>query len=224
MANAFVDAANSIDGNAAGETAARFAGYCGTYGYVILIAAVLFLGAGLIFVILAGRFEAAKAKAEAEKAEAEAKKAKAEAEKAELEAEALRRGGAGDGGPDGPQASIIVGPVVTVAKGLAEALGNAKAWVAMVIIGLVLLWMAGSAPQTCVVGPGADETSANTGDTNDSIDSNTANTTTTNTTTNSSTTNSSTGGNGQAPAAGRPRPSEPAPPPELPAGQGAGGR
>lgn len=143
MSNNVVDALNTSDGNVA-EAGAWLIDYCGLYSNVVLAGAALFLVGGFVFVAIAARHEAEKAKAEAEKAKAEARKAEAEARRAE-------------GTPDGAQEFFPVTVAVAAAKGFAEALGTAKAWLAMVIIGLLLLWLAGSAPQMCVWGDSDDQ-------------------------------------------------------------------
>jgi hypothetical protein len=142
MTTNVIDALNTSDGNVVAEGAARLAGYCGAYSYLVLGAAALFLVGGFVFVVIAAKYEAAKAKAEAEEAEAKARKAAAEAAQAE--------------GKPKPE-TFVVSAAVAAAKGFAEALGNAKAWLAMVIIGLLLLWLAGSAPHMCVSGDSGEQ-------------------------------------------------------------------
>jgi hypothetical protein len=132
--------------NLAAESPPAWVSYCSTYSYAVLYAALAFLAAGLIFVAAAAYFEARKAKAEAERVEAEARKAAAEAQIAEAEAAGAR---AGVDSLDSAPIIIPVNAVTTFVKSFAAVLGDAKAWVAMVIIGLLLLWMAGAAPGFC---------------------------------------------------------------------------
>lgn len=144
MANA-VENAQEV-ANASSEALAGLVGYCDTYSYTILAAAAAFLLVGLVFVAVAAVHEARKTAAEARKAEAEA-------DKAEAEAAAARDG------RETPM-TVTLPAVVTAVKGLAAALGDAKAWVAMILIGLLLSWMAGNAPYLCKSGfvlTGAEE-------------------------------------------------------------------
>ena len=145
-------------GNSAAETVVAWAGYCSTYSYSVLVAALAFLALGLAFVASAAVFEARKSRAEAERVEAEARKAKAEADKAE------NKSGA-------ESVSIPVVAVTTFVKSFAAVLGDAKAWVAMVLIGLLLLWMAGSAPHLCKSGIKLVAGGDNAADTNTSDNS-----------------------------------------------------
>ncbi len=147
MTNNVVDALNTSDGNVA-EAAEWLIDYCGVYANVVLIGAALFLVGGFVFVVIAARFEADKAKAEARKAEAEARKAE------------------GQGGAE----LFPITVAVTAAKGFADALGTAKAWLAMVIIGLILLWLAGSAPLMCVSGDSGDRPVQTSADGNEDAD------------------------------------------------------
>lgn len=140
MANVLENNTQEI-ANASSDAVAGLIGYCETYSYSILVAAAAFLLTGLVFVAVAAVHEARKSAAEARKAEAEA-----------AIAEAAR---------DGKETAEIPLPaVVTAVKGLAAALGDAKAWVAMILIGLLLAWMAGNAPNLCKSGfvlTGAEE-------------------------------------------------------------------
>lgn len=144
MANALENAQEVA--NSSSEALAGLIGYCDTYSYTILAAAVAFLLVGLAFVAVAAVHEARKSAAEARKAEAEADKAEAQA--------AIAREGR-----ETPM-TVTLPAVVTAVKGLAAALGDAKAWVAMILIGLLLSWMAGNAPNLCKSGfvlTGAEE-------------------------------------------------------------------
>ncbi|HEX8526886.1 hypothetical protein [Allosphingosinicella sp.] len=126
------------------------AGYCQVYAQTVLGLGALFLLVGLAFVALSAASERRKAQAEAEKAEAEARRAETEAAKAEAAA-----------GGNGSRTEVISLPVVVAAaKGFAEVLGTAKAWIGMILIGLLLLWMAGSAPRMCVGAPAEVEEGA----------------------------------------------------------------
>ncbi|HZF93266.1 MAG TPA: hypothetical protein VEZ20_00180 [Allosphingosinicella sp.] len=138
MANNNIGAPEARDGNTLSDGMEALLGYCTTYSYTILVAALLFLAGGLVFVLVAASSEAAKAAADA-------RKAAAEAELAEERAKAAKAGTFNAG----EIRSIVPTEAVTALKGLAEALGNAKAWLAMVLIGLLLLWMAGTAPRIC---------------------------------------------------------------------------
>jgi hypothetical protein len=155
MANESVNAAANVIGNGMDDTLEAFVGYCGVYSYAVLIAAIAFLGAGLVFVGIAASYEARRAIAEAKRIEEEARKAAADAAKAEAEAEqaraAAQAAGVGIGAPV-QAAAIPVNAVVTFFKSFATVLGEAKAWVAMILIGLLLLWMAGNAPKLCASG------------------------------------------------------------------------
>lgn len=148
MVNNVVAAADNSVANATPDVVEGLIGYCSTYSYAVLWAALAFLAAGLVFVMAAAYFEARKAKAEAERLEAEARKAAAEAVKAEA---ALAEQAAGRKGSEREAAPMVVpvNAVTTFIKSFAAVLGDAKAWVAMVLIGLLLLWMAGAAPGNC---------------------------------------------------------------------------
>jgi hypothetical protein len=145
MTNALTNKTEVV-ANAGSDAIAGLIGYCDTYSYSILVAAAAFLLLGLVFVAVAAVHEARKSAAEARKAEAEAAKAEAEAKAAQ-------------GGQE-IATTIALPAVVTAVKGLAAALGDAKAWVAMILIGLLLSWMAGNAPNLCKSGfvlTGAEE-------------------------------------------------------------------
>lgn len=149
MSNNVVDALNTSEGNLA-EAGAWLIDYCGVYSNVVLAGAALFLVGGFVFVVIAARHEAEKAKAEADKAKAEARIAEEKAK--------------------GSQEFFPITVAVAAAKGFAEALGTAKAWLAMVIIGLVLLWLAGNAPLMCVSGDSGDQRERTSADGNDGAD------------------------------------------------------
>jgi hypothetical protein len=143
MSNAGNAVENAVE-NTVGKNVAAWADYCSTYSYSVLCAALAFLLAGLAFVIAAAYFEARKAKAEAERVEAEARKAVAEATAAENQSKAED-----SGGRKAAPLVVPVNAVTTFIKSFATVLGEAKAWVAMVLVGLLLLWMAGGAPRLC---------------------------------------------------------------------------
>jgi hypothetical protein len=150
-AHAVVNAAEEGAKTGGDAVAAWVAGYCDTYSYAVLYTALAFLLVGLAFVAGAAFFEARKSLAEAKRVEAEARKAAAEALKAEAEAGLARTEAeaAGKGDREGAPIVVPVNAVTTFIKSFAAVLGDAKAWVAMVLIGLLLLWMAGAAPGIC---------------------------------------------------------------------------
>lgn len=109
--------------------------FCKDYGEAMLLAGQVFLYVGLVLGIAVAAIEVYVA------------------------LKAANRPAAGGGDTQGKARSLTSLPqVIEALKSLLTALSSARIWLALTILGLLLLWMAATAPRLCMTGNGADGT------------------------------------------------------------------
>ena len=131
MAN--LGATDPSAGGSGDQAAGWVAGFCKDYGDATLLAGQIFLYVGLALAVAVAAIEVYVAFKTAS-----------------------RPTGGGAGQPERARALTSFPAVIEALKSLLTALSSAKIWLALTILGVLLLWMAATAPRLCVPGGQGD--------------------------------------------------------------------